>query len=69
MARMQIAAEEGQFGPHLSLFAAIGRTHPQLLGKTLPLNGAGVCGAAHGYCCPANRSAWGAYAGSCPAGP
>ncbi|MDX2543147.1 citryl-CoA lyase [Streptomyces sp. WI04-05B] len=43
---MEIAAEEKQFGPHLSLFAAIGRTHPQLLGKILPLNGAGVCGAA-----------------------
>ena len=43
---MQIAAEEGLFGPHLSLFAAIGRVHPQVLGKTLPLNGAGVCGAA-----------------------
>jgi citrate synthase len=42
----QIAAEEGGFGPHLSLFAAIGRVHPQVLGKTLPLNGAGVCGAA-----------------------
>lgn len=43
---MQIAREEGVFGPHLELFAAIGRTHPQVLGKTLPLNGAGVCGAA-----------------------
>ncbi|WP_329183514.1 citryl-CoA lyase [Actinacidiphila glaucinigra] len=43
---MDIASEEGQFGPHLSLFAAIGRVHPQVLGKTLPLNGAGVCGAA-----------------------
>lgn len=43
---MEIAAEEKQTGPHLSLFAAIGRTHPQILGKTLPLNGAGVCGAA-----------------------
>jgi citrate synthase len=42
----EIAAEEGLFGPHLSLFAAIGRVHPQVLGKTLPLNGAGVCGAA-----------------------
>ena len=41
-----IAAEEGLVGPHLELFAAIGRTHPQVLGKTLPLNGAGVCGAA-----------------------
>lgn len=42
----QIAAEEGLYGPHLSLFAAIGRVHPRVLGKTLPLNGAGVCGAA-----------------------
>jgi citrate synthase len=42
----QIAAEESLFGPHLSLFAAIGRVHPDVLGKTLPLNGAGVCGAA-----------------------
>ncbi len=43
---LEIAAEEGQVGPHLSLFAAIGRVHPQVLGRTLPLNGAGVCGAA-----------------------
>jgi citrate synthase len=43
---MQIAREEGLFGPHLSLFDAIGRVHPQVLGRTLPLNGAGVCGAA-----------------------
>jgi citrate synthase len=43
---MQIAREEGLFGAHLQLFAAIGRVHPQVLGKTLPLNGAGVCGAA-----------------------
>ncbi|MET8785626.1 MULTISPECIES: citryl-CoA lyase [unclassified Streptomyces] len=43
---MRIAREEGLFGPHLSLFAAIGRVHPTVLGKTLPLNGAGVCGAA-----------------------
>jgi citrate synthase len=43
---LQIAAEEGLVGPHLSLFAAIGRVHPQVLGRTLPLNGAGVCGAA-----------------------
>ncbi|GAB6899313.1 citryl-CoA lyase [Kineosporia succinea] len=42
----QIAREEGQFGPHLELFAAIGRVHPEILGKKLPLNGAGVCGAA-----------------------
>ncbi|MEJ2885009.1 citryl-CoA lyase [Actinomycetospora aeridis] len=43
---MAIAAEEGITGPHLALFAAIGRVHPEVLGKTLPLNGAGVCGAA-----------------------
>jgi citrate synthase len=42
----EIAREEEQFGPHLSLFEAIGRTHPRVLGKTLPLNGAGACGAA-----------------------
>jgi citrate synthase len=42
----QIATEEGLVGPHLSLFAAIGRVHSTVLGKTLPLNGAGVCGAA-----------------------
>ncbi|MEV1293215.1 citryl-CoA lyase [Pseudonocardia sp. NPDC049635] len=41
-----IADEEGLTGPHLRLFAAIGRTHPEVLGRTLPLNGAGVCGAA-----------------------
>jgi citrate synthase len=34
------------YGPHLALFEAIGRVHPAILGKTLPLNGAGVCGAA-----------------------
>jgi len=43
---MQIAREEDRFGAHLALFEAIGRVHPQVLGKTLPLNGAGVCGAA-----------------------
>jgi citrate synthase len=42
----EIATEEGLVGPHLSLFAAIGRVHPEVLGKKLPLNGAGVCGAA-----------------------
>jgi citrate synthase len=42
----EIAAEEGCSGPHLKLFAAIGRVHPRVLGKTLPLNGAGACGAA-----------------------
>ena len=41
-----IAEQEGLRGPHLRLFEAIGRVHPQVLGKRLPLNGAGVCGAA-----------------------
>jgi citrate synthase len=43
---MAIAEEEGLRGPHLLLFEAIGRTHEQVLGRRLPLNGAGVCGAA-----------------------
>jgi citrate synthase len=43
---MAIATEEDLFGPHLSLFAAIGRVHERVLGRRLPLNGAGVCGAA-----------------------
>jgi citrate synthase len=42
---IEIAEEEGLRGPHLRLFEAIGRVHPQVLGRTLPLNGAGVCGA------------------------
>jgi len=41
-----IADEEGLHGPHLRLFEAIGRTHEEVLGRRLPLNGAGVCGAA-----------------------
>ena len=41
-----IAEQEHLKGPHLRLFEAIGRVHPQVLGRTLPLNGAGVCGAA-----------------------
>ena len=41
-----IAREEGLYGPHLALFEAIGRVHPEILGKRLPLNGAGVSGAA-----------------------
>jgi len=43
---IRIADEEGLRGPHLRLFEAIGRVHPQVLNRTLPLNGAGVCGAA-----------------------
>jgi len=42
----RIADEAGVRGPHLELFAAVGRVHPEILGRTLPLNGAGVCGAA-----------------------
>ena len=41
-----LAEQEGLLGPHLKLFQAIGRVHPEILGKKLPLNGAGVCGAA-----------------------
>jgi citrate synthase len=41
----QVAAEEGLVGPHLALFTAIGRVAPEVLGKRLPLNGAGTCGA------------------------
>ncbi len=41
-----IARAEGLYGPHLALFEAIGRVHPEILGKRLPLNGAGVSGAA-----------------------
>src|SRR5262252_2610888 len=42
---IKITEEEGLRGPHLRLFEAIGRVHPQVLGRTLPLNGAGTCGA------------------------
>jgi citrate synthase len=40
-----LAREHGVFGPHLELFEAIGRVHTEILGRELPLNGAGVCGA------------------------
>ncbi|MFZ9533252.1 MAG: citrate/2-methylcitrate synthase, partial [Ilumatobacteraceae bacterium] len=40
-----LAREHGTFGPHLALFEALGRVAPSVLGKALPLNGAGVCGA------------------------
>ncbi len=43
---IEIAEREGLRGPHLRLFEAIGRVHPQILGRSLPLNGAGVAGAA-----------------------
>ena len=43
---IRIAREEGVYGPHLALFEAVGRVAPEVLGRSLPLNGAGVCGAA-----------------------
>ncbi|SFS79112.1 citryl-CoA lyase [Saccharopolyspora flava] len=43
---IRIARESGTHGPHLALFEAIGRVAPDELGRALPLNGAGVCGAA-----------------------
>ncbi|WP_150461557.1 citryl-CoA lyase [Nesterenkonia ebinurensis] len=43
---IQIAEEGGTRGPHLKLFEAIGRVSEEVLGRKLPLNGAGVCGAA-----------------------
>jgi citrate synthase len=42
---IRIAEEEGGRGAHLRLFEAVGRVHPQVIGRTLPLNGAGTCGA------------------------
>jgi len=42
---LRIAHEEGRYGPHLELFTAIGRVCAQVLGRRLPLNGAGTCGA------------------------
>lgn len=43
---IRVAHDSGQYGPHLALFEAIGRNTPAVLGRTLPLNGAGVGGAA-----------------------
>lgn len=43
---IELAEQEGVRGAHLHLFEAIGRVHAQVLGRTLPLNGAGVAGAA-----------------------
>jgi citrate synthase len=45
-----LARENDLLGPHLRLFEAIGRVHPEVLGRTLPLNGAGVCGAVLADC-------------------
>src|SRR3989440_2318145 len=46
-----IANQEGLLGPHLRLFEAIGRVHAEVLGRTLPLNGAGVAGGALAAIC------------------
>jgi citrate synthase len=43
---VRVARAEGVYGSHLALFEAVGRVAPAVLGKSLPLNGAGVCGAA-----------------------
>ena len=40
-----LARQHDVYGPHLALFAAIGRVAEETLGRHLPLNGAGVCGA------------------------
>ncbi len=45
-ALVRIAHESDSYGPHLALFEAIGRVHPDILGRRLVLNGAGVVGAA-----------------------
>jgi citrate synthase len=43
---LALARENNVYGPHLALFEAVGRAAPAILGRSLPLNGAGVCGAA-----------------------
>ena len=43
---IRIATENGTRGAHLKLFEAIGRTQQEVIGRSLPLNGAGVAGAA-----------------------
>lgn len=40
-----IAEEGGVLGHHLRLFAAVGRVSEQAIGRRLPLNAAGACGA------------------------
>jgi citrate synthase len=42
----EVAEQEGVRGPHMRLFEAIGRVHDEILGRKLPLNGAGIAGAA-----------------------
>ena len=42
---LQVARDAGCYGDHLRLFEAVGRIAPTALGRNLPLNGAGACGA------------------------
>ena len=42
---LELAREHGVYGPHLALVEAVGRVAEGVLGRRLPLNGAGVCGA------------------------
>ena len=41
----ELARDNDVYGPHLALFDAIGRVAGEVIGRHLPLNGAGVCGA------------------------
>jgi len=41
-----LAREEGVFGDHLALYEAMGRMASRVIGRAIPLNGAGACGAA-----------------------
>lgn len=40
-----LAADRGVAGPHVRLLEAVGRVHPDVLGRRLPVNGAGACAA------------------------
>jgi citrate synthase len=42
-ALVRIATEERVYGAHLALFEAIGRVHPECIGRRLVPNGAGDC--------------------------
>ena len=42
---LELARQHDTYGPRLALFEAVGRVAPNVLGKALPLNGAGACGA------------------------
>ena len=42
---LELARHHGTYGPRLALFEAVGRVAPHVIGKPLPLNGAGACGA------------------------